>query len=149
MKRLITLFIVLFMGTALFAQEGLYVEELFEGKGIAPVAMRRNFISGSQLAPYHLDTYKSIAFQVAYATYLGVEDLVLKDAEAAVSRQIEYAGDHLTSAVICLPPTITGLNRFLCFQAKENKGLWDVTLVYLRGTASVGDLDKMFNKRKQ
>lgn len=86
MKRLITLFIVLFMGTALFAQEGLYVEELFEGKGIAPVAMRRNFISGSQLAPYHLDTYKSIAFQVAYATYLGVEDLVLKDAEAAVSR---------------------------------------------------------------
>jgi len=149
MKRLITLLFFLLMGTALFAQEGLFVEDLFEGKGIAPKEMKRTFISGSQLEPYHLDTYKSVAFRVGTVIYYTVEGLVEQDAKSAVTKQVEYLGDHLTYAVICLPQTYTGLNRFLCFQAKEDDGLWDITLVYLRGTATVEDLDKMFNKRKK
>ena len=77
-----------------------------------------------------------------------VEEMVLKDALGSDDQETSYTDGRLTYAIICLPPTATGLNRFLCFQAKKRKKLWDVTLVYLRGTATVSDLDKMFNKKK-
>lgn len=149
MKRFLLTILLLLTATAAFAQEGLYVEDLFEGRVIPAKMMRRNFISGSKLQPYKLDTYKSLQFQVGEAAFHTVEILVLKDSYAATDKQTEYAGDHLTYAVICLPQTYTGLNRFLCFQAKEDKGIWDVTVVYLRGSATVEDLDSMFNKRNK
>lgn len=149
MKRLIAIFSALFFGTALFAQEGLYVEDLFEGRVISPKIMKQTVISGSRLEPYKLDTYKSLSFQVGEGAFHQVEILLIKDSSAATDKQMEYVEDHLTYAVICLPKTYTGLNRFLCFQAKEDKGVWDVTVVYLRGTASVEDLDSMFNKRNR
>lgn len=148
MKRLLTIvsFIVFAAGVA-SAQEGLFVEDLFEGKVVASKQMKRTFISGSKLHPYGLDTYKSISFQVGETLYGAVERLVLNDAEGVEDKTTEYDGDHLTYAIICLPKTNTGLNRFLCFQAKPDEKNWDVTVVYLRGTATVEDLDKMFNKR--
>jgi len=149
MKRLISIFFALLLGTVLFAQEGLFVEELFEGRGIAPRQMKKTFISGAKLEPYRLDTYKSITFQMREGLFHTVEVLVEQDAKSAVDKQVEYVNDHLTYAVITLNPTYTGLNRYLCFQAKQNNGIWDITLVYLRGTASVEDLEKMFNKRKK
>jgi len=109
--------------------------------------MKRTFIKGSKLQPYGLDTYKSLSFQVDEAQFHSVELLVLKDAYEVEDKTTEYTGDYLTYAVICLPQTHNGLNRFLCFQAKQDRGIWDVTVVYLRGTATVEDLNKMFNKR--
>ena len=89
-------------------------------------------------------------YQFSYHQAKAFAGMTLNEYADFITRFLVHEADgSVTYAVICLPPTITGLNRFLCFQAKENKGLWDVTLVYLRGTASVGDLDKMFNKRKQ
>ena len=149
MKRLIAILFALFLGTALFAQEGLYVEDLFEGRVISPKIMKQTVISGSRLEPYKLDTYKSLSFQVTEGLYHQVEILLVKDSSAAVDKQMEYVEGHLTYAVISLPQTYTGLNRFLCFQAREDKGIWDVTVVYLRGTASVEDLDSMFNKKNK
>jgi len=147
MKRYLSILFFLFLWVSASAQEGLYVEDLFEGRVIPAKMMKRNYISGSKLQPYGLDTYKSLFFQVGEGAFHTVEVLILKDSYAAEDKQLEYDGDHLTYAVICLPKTQTGLNRFLCFQAKEEKGIWDVTVVYLRGTATVGDLETMFNKK--
>lgn len=148
MKRLFGILILLMVWTSAYAQEGMYVEDLFEGKVIPTKMMKRITISGSKLSPYGLDTYKSLSFQVGEGAFHSVEVLIIKDSSAAIDQQTEYSDDHLTYAVLSLPPTHTGLNRFLCFQAKEDKGIWDVTVVYLRGTATVKDLDNMFNKRK-
>lgn len=146
---MITLLTILLLGAPLFAQEGLFVEDLFGGRVISPKIMKKTVINGSRLEPYKLDTYKSLSFEVAEVAFHKVEILIIKDSNAAEDKQMEYAGDHLTYAVISLPKTYTGLNRFLCFQAREERGVWTVTVVYLRGTASVEDLESMFNKRKK
>lgn len=149
MKRLFTIIAILLLGTLARAQEGLFVEDLFEGRAIPYTLMKRTFISGSQLHPYKLDTYKSLSFTVDEGKLHTVEVMVLRDAYDALDKQTDYDGDHLTYALVCLPPMSGGRNRYLCFQAKEIKGFWDVTVVYLRGTATVEDLNLMFNKKEQ
>ena len=125
MKRMIIILLMTVLSAGMAeAQEGLFVEDLFEGRIIPRSMMDQTLITGSRLKQYGLDTYRSLNFTVG------------------------YTDGRLTYAIICLPPTATGLNHFLCFQAKKRKKLWDVTLVYLRGTATVSDLDKMFNKKK-
>ena len=131
MKRLYTIIAILLLGTLARAQEGLFVEDLFEGRAIPYTLMKRTFISGSQLHPYKLEV------------------MVLRDAYDAPDKQTDYDGDHLTYALVCLPPMSGGRNRYLCYQAKEIKGMWDVTVVYLRGPATMEDLNKMFNKKEK
>jgi hypothetical protein len=149
MKRLLTIIATLLLGAAANAQEGLFVEDLFEGRVISYRMMKRTFISGAQLQPYKLDTYKSLSFTVDEGKLHEVEVMVLRDAYDAPDKQTDYAGDHLTYALVCLPPMSGGRNRYLCYQAKEIKGMWDVTVVYLRGPATVEDLNKMFNKKEK
>ena len=148
MKRIvIVLFVLLASIPRLSAQEGLSVEGLFEGEIIPRTGMKQTFIRGASLQPYKLDVFKSISFTVDSQTFQTVEQLVLQDAEAARDKNMDMRGGHLTYAVLSLPQATNGSNRFLCFQAREERGKWLVTLVYLRGQAAIGDLNKMFNKR--
>ena len=147
MKRLLAILAAILLCAAASAQEGLFVEDLFEGKVISQKIMRRTFITGAQLRPYKLDTYKSLSFTVDEGAMHEVEVRVIRDAYDATDKQMDYDGSHLIYALVCLPPLSNGRNRFLCYQAKEIKGLWDVTVVYLRGTATVEDLNSMFNKK--
>lgn len=136
-----------FFAVTAMAQEGLFVEDLFDGRLIAPRLMKQTVIKGSQLHSYKLDTYKSLFFTVAEDMLHQVEIRVIRDAYDAEDKQMEYVDGHLTYALICLPPLGQNSNRFLCYQATEIKGLWDVTVVYLRGEATREDLNKMFNKK--
>lgn len=149
MKRFIAILAIVLSGVAAKAQEGLFVEDLFNGDIISYKMMKRAFIHGSQLQPYKLDTYKSLSFTVNEGVLHTVEVLVLRDAYDAVDKQTDYVGEHLSYALISLPQTGTGRNRYLCYQAKEIKGLWDVTVVYLRGSATLEDLNNMFNKKEK
>lgn len=149
MKRVFIILTMLLSGMAVHAQEGLFVEDLFEGRTISYKMMKRTFISGSQLKPYKLDTYKSLSFTVDEGKLHEVEVMVLRDAYDAVDKQTDYTGDHLSYALVCLPQLSDGRNRFLCFQAREIKGFWDVTVIYLRGTATVEDLNLMFKKKEK
>lgn len=147
MKKIITTICSIAFCICAGAQEGLYVEDLFDGKVISPKMMYETVIRGAQLKPYKLNTYKSLTFTVGEGPMHEVEVLVLRDAYDAVDAQTEYSGGHLTYAVICLPQLPNGDNRFLCYQAQETKGQWDITVVYLRGAATVEDLNMMFNKK--
>ena len=143
---LITLCLGFFSFTA-YAQEGLHVESLFEGEIVPLAAMRQSTIRGPQLSPYKLDIYRSLSFTVDDNVFRTVERLVLQDTEEAVDLRMETDGGHLVYAVITASPLPDGSNRFICFQAVQQKRSWAVTLVYLRGSAEVSDLDKMFNKK--
>lgn len=149
MKRLIAIIAIVLSGLSAKAQEGLFVEDLFNGDIISYRMMKRAFIHGSQLQPYKLDTYKSLSFTVDEGVLHTVEVLVLRDAYDAVDKQTDYIGEHLSYALVCLPQTGAGQNRYLCYQAKEIKGFWDVTVVYLRGSATLEDLNVMFNKKEK
>ena len=149
MKRMIIILLMTVLSAGMAeAQEGLFVEDLFEGRIIPRSMMDQTLITGSRLKQYGLDTYRSLNFTVGEPMFQDVEEMVLKDALGSDDQETSYTDGRLTYAIICLPPTATGLNRFLCFQAKKRKKLWDITLVYLRGMATVSDLDKMFNKKK-
>ncbi len=149
MKRLLAIIAILLAGVSAKAQEGLFVEDLFNGDIISYKMMKRAFIHGSQLKPYKLDTYKSLSFTVDESILHTVEVLVLRDAYDAVDKQMDYVGEHLSYALVSLPQSGVGANRYLCYQAKEIKGLWDVTVVYLRGSATLEDLNNMFNKKEK
>ncbi len=149
MKRLLAIIAILLAGVPAKAQEGLFVEDLFNGDIISYKMMKRAFIHGSQLKPYKLDTYKSLSFTVDESMLHTVEVLVLRDAYDAVDKQMDYVGEHLSYALVSLPQSGVGANRYLCYQAKEIKGLWDVTVVYLRGSATLEDLNNMFNKKEK
>jgi len=149
MKRLLAIIAILLAGVSAKAQEGLFVEDLFNGDIISYKMMKRAFIHGSQLKPYKLDTYKSLSFTVDESMLHTVEVLVLRDAYDAVDKQMDYVGEHLSYALVSLPQSGVGANRYLCYQAKEIKGLWDVTVVYLRGSATLEDLNNMFNKKEK
>ena len=149
MKRLLAIIAILLAGVSAKAQEGLFVEDLFNGDIISYKMMKRAFIHGSQLKPYKLDTYKSLSFTVDESMLHTVEVLVLRDAYDAVDKQMDYVGEHLSYALVSLPQSGVEANRYLCYQAKEIKGLWDVTVVYLRGSATLEDLNNMFNKKEK
>lgn len=142
----LSLFLSIFSMVA-HAQEGLHVESLFEGEIIPFSEMQQATIRGPQLNPYKLSLYRSIRFKTDANVFRTVEQLVLKDAETADDLRSEMDGGHLVYAVITATPLPSGENRFLCFQATPQKDNWYVTLIYLRGTAKVQDLDKMFNKK--
>ena len=86
--------------------------------------------------------------------YMTTGSTIALTRQTFVGKVMSLLFNMLSSLVIAFLPRskcllISGLNRYLCFQAKQNNGIWDITLVYLRGTASVEDLEKMFNKRKK
>lgn len=149
MKKIITTICAIAFCICASAQEGLYVEDLFEGRVISPKIMYETSIRGAQLKPYKLNTYRSLSFTVGEGLMHEVEVLVQRDADDALDAQTDFSAGHLTYAVICLPQLPNGDNRFLCYQAQETKGHWDITVVYLRGTATVEDLNMMFNKKEK
>lgn len=148
MRLLLTTICLSLFSLAVHAQEGLSVESLFEGEIVPFSEMKQTVIRGPQLSPYKLNLYKSISFTVDENVFHTVERLVQQDAEMAVDLRSETDGGHLVYAVISAPVLPDGNNRYICFQASLYRGNWTVTLVYLRGTAEVSDLDKMFNKKQ-
>lgn len=150
MKRIIlTAAILLSICLHASAQEGLFVEGLFEGEIVPRTEMKQTFIRGESLKPYKLDTFKSISFTADVQTYHKVETLVLHDAEASMDKSTDFVGGHLTYAVLSLPRSNSGRNRYLCFRAREDQGKWLITVIYLRGQAAIDDLNRMFNKREK
>ena len=149
LKSFLLLLCLTTFGLLAHAQEGLHVESLFEGEIIPVSEMQQATIRGPQLNAYKLTLYRSIRFKTDDNVFRTVETLVLKDAETANDLRSEMDGGHLVYAVITAAPLPSGENRFLCFQASPHKKEWYVTLIYLRGSANVQDLDKMFNKKSQ
>lgn len=147
MKRIITSFIalLLFAGAA-FAQKGLDIYPVFEGKVVPAKQMILTEVRGGGMTTYKLDYYRGITFNVDSALAQKVSDLVEKDALASESCETEKVGDMLTYALII--PKVSGkINHYLCYQARQDGGQWKVTILYLEGPATLADLRTMFEKQ--
>ena len=138
------------------AQEGLHINEVFEGKLIDKEEIRESLIKGESLAPYKLNLLHTIKFAANSKERASVDALFTKDMEGSTSdgesdteyeSEVEYVGNFIYYAIVQLTDTKKGRHRYICYQCRDKSKYFDITLVYMEGEASLADLRKTFKKK--
>ncbi|MBQ7462040.1 MAG: hypothetical protein IJS63_07265 [Bacteroidaceae bacterium] len=137
------------------AQDGLHINEVFEGKLIDKEEMRESLIKGESLAPYKLNVLHTIKFAANSKERASVDALFTKDMESIsddksdseYESEVEYVGSFIYYAIVQLTDTKKGRHRYICYQCRDNSGHYDITLAYIEGKASLADLRKTFKKK--
>ena len=146
-KILTSLAALLLLAGSAFAQRGLNSNAVFRGQVVPDEKMVITEARGGSMATYKLDYYRSVSFLADAALATKVSALVEADAAASKSVETEKGGAFLTYALI-QPKSSGKKNRYLCYQARPvAEGLWKVTLLYLEGSATIEDLQSMFEKQ--
>lgn len=154
------------------AQTGLQIDSLFnEFTGEPDVA--EYVVTGSELKPYNLKYFRSISFKAKAKTIAWIAKLIEADAKNAADTKIDYQSGQLNYALVRIPVKGSRENQYIGFQVKgiksevttfggptgvvtgyilneKAKGPFKnayITVVYLRGKASMSDLNNMFKKR--
>ena len=134
------------------AQEGLQINEAFEGKVIDKQCMQESLVKGENLKPYKLEMLHTIKFAAGSKDRAKLNALFTKDMEERISdddsnMEYESRDGYIYYAIVQLTDNKKGRHRYICYQCKENSSHYDITLVYMEGTASLADLRKTFKKK--
>ena len=158
------------------AQKGLQIDSLFncsivDVSDMSKISMSE--VSGAELKPYNLKYFRSISFKAGAQTIDRVASLVEADSRNAIDRKIDYVGGQMYYALLRLRTNGSEENEYVGFQLKgigrekvtqgsdgktivgyelddKAQGPFEqayVTVVYLRGKATMNDLKKMFKQR--
>jgi len=165
MKRLIILYIILLLACfPAMAQKGLHVNEVFDGDIVEKTYMVENLIKGEQLSSYKLTYFRSIKFKATPEERKKIEKMVNEDIKNSLDLEQERQGSQeqglaqtlttapLSYAMMTLPPDgkfdPNSPNRwYLCYQCTPfKKNEYAITLVFMKGHATVKELRKMFKK---
>lgn len=156
------------------AQENLHIDSLFREMSGGKDVFER-IVTGSELKPYRLKYFRSISFRADSKAIARIARLIEADAVegGAEDTSIDYVGGQLNYAIVRIPAKGLRENIFVCFQAdkiKEEVTAYGgsagattgyvidkkakppfrhayVTVVYLRGKATMDDLRKIFKQR--
>lgn len=147
--KLILLTLTLFLPLAAWSQNQTHSQPVFEGKVIPKARMYETYISGDVNSENHITLFHSVRFDAVRDEVRRTTNLILEDANDAVSKEMEIAQGDLTYALLVLPPS-GSLNRFLGFQAKPSgkDGTCSVIVVYLEGYTTINQLKKNYFKGK-
>lgn len=158
------------------AQKGLQIDSLFNCSIIDVSDMSRismSEVSGAELKPYNLKYFRSISFKAEALAIDRVASLVEADSRNALDRKIDYVGGQMYYALLRLRTNGSEENEYVGFQVKgigrekvtqdsdgktivgyelddKAQGPFEqayVTVVYLKGKATMNDLKKMFKQR--
>lgn len=153
MKRI--LFFILLLAaplTAAWAQKGLGVEPVFEGKVIPAKRMVKAVVRGEQAKRYKLSLFHSLKMTADSTECCQIEQLVRQDCRGFDSPLVQEYGmkeGRLSYLIAQLPNQQDG-QVFLCYQCyEEPQGSFHLTLVYMQGEATLKDLYKMFKTEKK
>jgi len=131
---------------------------------VAKTYMVENMIKGEQLNPYKLTYFRSIKFKATPEERKKIEKLVNEDIKNSLDLEQERQGSQeqglaqnlttapLSYAMMTLPPDgkfdPNSPNRwYLCYQCTPfKKNEYAITLVFMKGHATVKELRKMFKK---
>jgi hypothetical protein len=135
-----------------FAQKGLRINDVFEGKVVLKSQMKESLIKGDNLAAYKLKVLHTAKFTTRNVTREEVEKLFSLDMENRISdddenMELESRNGHLYYAIVQLSDNEKGAHRYICYQCRDKSGDYDITLVYMEGSASLADLRKTFKKK--
>lgn len=153
MKR--TLFILsMLIGICLStsAQQGLQINEVFEGKVIAKQYMQESLIKGDNVAPYKLRLLHTVKFlannsQRAKADALFNIDMKERISDDDSNMEMETRDGFLYYAIVQLTDNDKGSHRYICYQCRPKSTKFDITMVYMEGEASLADLRKTFKRK--
>lgn len=146
------------------AQKGLHVNEIFEGDIVEKTYMVDNLIKGEQLKPYKLTFFRSLKFKASAEGRAKIEKLVSEDIKNSLDLELERQrgkesdknatplSPPFSYVMMTLPPDgkfdPNSPNRwYLCYQCTPyKKNEYAITLVFMKGHATVKELRKMFKK---
>ena len=145
MKQSIVIVFLLLQSLGAWAQEGLQVASLFDGRYKKNHNAIEVLVKGDKLASYHLTLFRSLTLKDEPKTFKEIERLVQADAEVAIDKEVGLLGQDLYYGFYCFAP-LKKRNRYLYYRNASLKegGEQEVTVVYMEGYATLDELKKMF-----
>ena len=152
MKHLIITLALITATLHLSAQEGLRINEVFEGNIVNELALHESLVKGESLEPFKLKVLHTVKFTTGNSARDKVEALFKEDMQGRLSDdndnlELEYRDGHLYYAIVQIADTKKGLHRYICYQCRQAMGGNSITIVYMEGKASLADLRKTFKKK--
>lgn len=151
MKKSVIMFLMLVASLTAFAQSGLKMNDLFEGRVIPQERMVETRVRGKSLEKYQLSYYRSLRMTVTLDENKLLGQLLEKDKESSIDMRTSRKNPHRWDTWTCKlqMPSAGGKNRFLCFQEVWNikHDQCEVTVIYMEG--AVGSLEELEKKMKE
>lgn len=151
MKQLVIILMMMLCHSA-FAQKGMQISALFDGKIVPSNKMVETRIRGKAISKYKLSYFHSVRFDaddalVKKIDHLTAQDFVndtekVKDRELASAGKgsIGIKGNSFTQMYELAPDGST--HRFLCYKVRDGV----MTVIYLEGSvSSLAELKRIFN----
>ena len=134
------------------AQQGLQINEIFEGKVIDKQCMLESLVKGENLAPYNLKVLHTVKLAANDEVRAKVDHLFNEDMKERISdddsnMELESRDGFIYYAIVQLTNNKEGTHRYICYQCKEKSNHHEITLVYMEGKATLADLRKTFKKK--
>ena len=127
--------------------KGMHVDALFESRFKHDKRAVEVLIKGKELKKYHLTLFRSLTVTDAPAVSEEIEELVSRDALAAVDKEEGRVGKKLYYGFYCFPPRDDNY-RHLFYRntlvAPGSKKKAEVTVVYMEGEVTLEELKQMF-----
>lgn len=146
-RKLMIICILMLVAMKGWAQEGLRINDLFDG------SYKRNnnaievVIKGDQLKRYSLKVFRSLTIKNSPKDFERMERLVVADEKNAVSKETGRIGENLYYGFYCFPAHKGNL-RYVFYRNSSLREVEsnEVTLVYIEGNVTMEELKKMFKK---
>lgn len=145
---ILTLLASLLSCIAVFGQERVSfgVEDIFRGKVVPKREMKKISVQGDRLAALRLSDFTSVQFSADEHRVNLVSSIIEDCAKQLSDKDLERHGNLLTYALLTLPPSDEGLNRYLGYSAKSDGRMYSVIVIYFCGQASPSELKNKLDK---
>lgn len=138
-----------------WAQAGLNINDIFEGKVVSRKFMNESIIQGESLKAYSLDVLRTVKFTATEKERDEVERLFMLDIEPFMhgttdNIELEKREEHLYYAIVQIANAKKGdeeKNKYICYQCRKNAKMFDITVVYMKGEATMLQLRDTFRKK--
>lgn len=148
MKRIFIIIILMF-GWLMegWSQEGLHIDELFNGQYKRKDNAIEVVVKGHWLERYRLKVFRSLTVKNDPKDFERIENLVLQDEKNAVSKETGHIGERLYYAFYCLPSDKEHY-RYIFYRNSSLRKVEDneLTLIYMEGNVTMDELKMMFKK---
>jgi len=145
MKKLLFILIALVAPLTALAQQGLHIDELFQGRIIPQERMVETRVRGRSIEKYQLSYYRSLRLNATDKEAGRLRQLLGQDSEQSIDMRTSRKNPHRWDTWTCKlqMPVANGKNRYVCYQEEWNRehDQCEVTVIYMEGT--VESLEKL------
>lgn len=148
MRKKIIVFMMLMVGVAVHAQQGLSIDALFDGRVIPQERMVETRVRGKSIAKYQLSYYRSLRLHATGQEAGQLRQLLAQDAEHSIDMRTSRKNPHRWDTWTCKlqMPSAGGKNRYLCYQEQWDKAheQAELTIIYMEGAVdSLEELEEL------